>query len=294
MNNQNQAHGESSRITHYRYRQLSPRRRISPEPHLLASAHPPSTLSNFSTSSICSCIQVQPHLSNSMRGPHSEANISLSNSLNPSKSLYPISFNHVKSVLQALPMFKICTDAKRELNQVSTNTSEYDPLSPAATASSSQPTLPTRPESQQRFTTPIGAQYLPISSSVLTSIDSSFFEANGIHSTVDQNESSSAYFALQSSPPLVPREPATSPCLSTIPDIRISSDDDSEGTVHIVPVKRTQLATRSFVHFHGSTSGLGLAKRWNCNYCELITLTAIISLELAFHPSVESNLHYTQ
>ena len=198
------------------------------------------------------------------------------------------------TVLQALPTFKICTDAKRELNQVRTNTSEYDPLSPAATASSSQPTLPTRPESQQRFTTPISSQYLRISSSVLTSIDSSFFEGNGIPSTVDQNESSSPYFALQFSPPLVPRVPGTSPCLSTIPDIRISSNDDSEGTVHIVPVKRTQLTTRSFVHFHGSTSGLGLAKRWNCNYCELITLTAIFSLELAFHPSVQSYLHYTQ
>ena len=129
---------------------------------------------------------------------------------------------------------------------------------------------------------------------MLTSIDSSFFEANGIHPIGDQKESSSGYFALQSSPPLVSRDPATSPCLSTIPDIRISSDDDSEGTVHIVPVKRTHLTARSFVHFHGSTSGLGLAKRWNCNYCESITPTAFISLELGFHPPIESNMHYTQ
>ena len=85
----------------------------------------------------------------------------------------------------------------------------------------------------------------------MTSIDSSFFEANGIHATVDQNDSSSGYFALQSSPPLVSREPATLPWLSTIPDIRISSDDNSEGTVHIVPVKHTHLAARFFVYFYG-------------------------------------------
>ncbi|PWW77957.1 hypothetical protein C7212DRAFT_342376 [Tuber magnatum] len=156
-----------------------------------------------------------------MRGSHSEVNIPLSNSLNPT-----------------------------------------------GTASSSRPTLPTWQEHQQQFATPINAQCLPISSSVLTSIDSLFFEENRIHPTVDQNESSSGYFAQHSLPLLVSYEPATSPCLSTIPGIRISSDDDSEGAVHIVPVKRTHLVAQSFVHFHGSTSGLGLAKCWNCNYCK--------------------------
>ncbi|KAG0637767.1 hypothetical protein HOY80DRAFT_1002347 [Tuber brumale] len=133
MNNQNKGHRESPRITRYRYHQLSPRR-INPKPQLLASTHPPSTLSNFSTRSIRSCIQVQPRLSNSIR-----------NSLFiPANTAYP-------------------------------------------------------------------------------------YQVNGIHPTVDQNESSSSYFALQSSPALVSHEPATSPCPSTIPDIRIGSDDNSEG-----------------------------------------------------------------
>jgi len=155
-----------------------------------------------------------------------------------------------------------------------------------------QPKLPTRQEHQQQCATPIDGQYLPISSTVLTSIDSSFSEETRIHPTVDKNESSSGYFAPQSSPPLVSCEPATSPCPSPIPDIRISSDDDSESTVHIVPVKHTHWAARSIVHFNGATSGLGLAKHWNCNYCESITPTTFISLESDFHPPIESNMHY--
>ena len=66
----------------------------------------------------------------------------------------------------------------------------------------------------------------------------------------------------------MPEENPSPTYASTIPDITISSTIvDAPTESNTTPVAARDFTPRSFIHFHGSTAGIGLAKRWRCKYC---------------------------
>jgi len=115
----------------------------------------------------------------------------------------------------------------------------------------------------------------PSVSSILTSLNSSFFPKGDILYNRSPGEPSSRYCVLPSSPPVLPQQNPSSTYASTIPDITISStiaDAPTESNTPLVAAR--DFTPRSFIHFHGSTAGIGLAKRWSCKYC-MISLLCI-------------------
>jgi len=106
----------------------------------------------------------------------------------------------------------------------------------------------------------------PTASSVLTSFDSSFFleTVPDSYENTDRQASLSAYSVLPSSPPFrrsfvpIPPTPLTESQDTSPPN---TTDNTSSGLIR-------EPATRSFIHFHGATSGTGSARRWSCSYCK--------------------------
>ena len=108
----------------------------------------------------------------------------------------------------------------------------------------------------------------PSVSSILTSLNSSFFPEGDFINNQNSEEPSSRYRVLPSSPPVLPQQNQSSTYASTIPDITISStiaDSPTESNRTLVAAR--DFTPRSFIHFHGATAGIGLAKRWRCKYC---------------------------
>ncbi|KAG0133626.1 hypothetical protein HOY82DRAFT_538025 [Tuber indicum] len=92
----------------------------------------------------------------------------------------------------------------------------------------------------------------------------SFFEDTIPDSYQNTNHpaSSSAFSLPQSSPPLLHR-------VLSIPSTRFSSSlltspsGKTSSTPVVIPCNST---TRSFIHYHGTTAGIGAARRWTCTY----------------------------
>jgi len=117
----------------------------------------------------------------------------------------------------------------------------------------------------------------PSVGSILTSLNSAFFPETDFINHRNSDNSSSRYYVLPLSPPVVPEQNPSSTYASTIPDITISSTIvDTPTESNTTPVAARDFTPPSFIHFHGSTAGIGLAKRWRCKYCMIDSLPYLL------------------
>jgi len=110
-------------------------------------------------------------------------------------------------------------------------------------------------------------QPAPSLSSILTLLDSSFFSEKNSTNQQNPGESSSKYCIFSSSLRLLAQQSQGSTYASTIPDVTSSSIVDVRNDSNTTPVTARDFIPKSFIHFPGSTAGIGLAKRWRCKYC---------------------------
>src|SRR5207302_1309218 len=105
-----------------------------------------------------------------------------------------------------------------------------------------------------------------ISSSSLTSLDSSFFLETVPDSYGNTNcqTSLSAFSLLPSSPPL---QQSFLP-IPPFPIQQIRHTSPPNATDDTLRALTREPATCSFIHFHGTTTGTGSARCWTCAYCK--------------------------
>ena len=130
----------------------------------------------------------------------------------------------------------------------------------------------------------------PSVSSILSSLNSSFFPEGDFLNNQNPGNPSSRYCVLPSLPPVLPQQNASSTYASTIPDITISStipDAPTESNTTLVAAR--DFTPRSFIHFHGSTAGIGLAKRWSCTYFKISLLVSSLTNEFHLNLKWENN-----
>ena len=124
-------------------------------------------------------------------------------------------------------------------------------------------------------------QPVPTLSSILTLLDISFFPMEDSWNYHNHRESSWRYRVLLLSRPLLLRKIPPSSNSSTIPDISLLPSIDTPNETNTTPITAHDFTLRCFIHFHGSTAGIGLAKRWSCQYC--IFSSFLYSLIISFY-----------
>jgi len=90
------------------------------------------------------------------------------------------------------------------------------------------------------------------------------------------------YRVLPSSPPLLVQQSQGSTYASTIPNITISSIVDVPSDSNTIAVTSRDFIPASFIHFHCSTAGIGLAKWCSCKYCMMSSSVYLLTNQSVF------------
>jgi len=118
--------------------------------------------------------------------------------------------------------------------------------------------------------------------SILTSLDSFFLPKEDSTNHQSPGESSSRYRVLPSSPPLLVQQSHGSTNASTIPNITVSAIVDVPDDFNTTLVTARDVIPPPFLHFHGSTAGIGLAKWWSCKYCMISSSVYLLTNQSVF------------
>jgi len=157
------------------------------------------------------------------------------------------------------------SDANKESNPVSAiyPCSDYDMYLATATIAETPLELPIPPRPPLPTLSPqeqVVSESSPSFRRILTSLDSTFFHEEDSSEYPNLAESSSRYWAVQSSPPLLRQQNPPSICSSTIADITISSRVGLQNKCTTIPTTTRDFIPILFIYFHCSTLGIGLAK----------------------------------